>query len=262
MPSHLSGTSRELAVEIMRCPILAACLEESGYRLACYDAAVGPGGPYQGRWVPEPWVGHLTEAPLLFVSSSAAGGGDPLTDPGELSVGSQDQELLDWADGGFDEGQAPGIAEGVHLKDSRGVPGKPVRYWQWAKARAQEVLPQPVVPGVGYALTEVVHCSSTGEQQVRSALRTCATLYLERVLTASPARVVVLVGSIARYAFQEYLHLEAPDRLVGPVGVAGRDRLVVAVRHPNSRGGVKSFGGQLTAAQLARVQEALAAPAA
>ncbi len=41
--------------------------------------------------------------------------------------------------------------------------------------------------------------------------------------------------------------------------VAGRDRLLVFVRHPNSRGGVKSFLGQLPDAQLEQVKEALAA---
>jgi hypothetical protein len=259
MPSHLSGASRELAVEIMRCPILSACLKEDGYQLACYDVAVGPGGPHQGQWVPDPWVGHLTEAPLLFVSSSTAGGGDAITDPDELSVASPDQDLLDWEDGGFDEGQRPGIAEGVRLVNSHGVRGKSVRYWEWARARAEEVLPQPVEPGVGYALTEVVHCSSTGEQPVRSALRTCATLYLERVLAASPAKVVVLVGSVARFAFSEHLHRDVSDHLLGPVEVAGSARLLVAVRHPNSRGGVKSFQGQLTDSQLAQVRAALAA---
>lgn len=260
MPSHLSGSSRELAVEIMRCPILAECLGEGGYRLACYDVAVGPAGPHQEHWVPDPWVGHLTEAPLLFVSSSTAGGWDAYQDPSGLSVDSEDEALLDWEDGGFDQGQLPGIVQGVYPVDSQGNPGKAVRYWEWALARAEEVLPQPVEPGVGYALTEVVHCSSTGEQQVWSALRTCATLYLERVLAASPAQVVVLVGSVARWAFQEHLNLDVPDHLLGPVEVAGRERLLVSVRHPNSRGRVKSFQGQLTHTQLAQVRGALATP--
>ncbi len=57
MPSHLSGAPRELAVEIMCCPILAACLEESGYRLACYDVAVDPGVCIKGgRGTPSPPV--------------------------------------------------------------------------------------------------------------------------------------------------------------------------------------------------------------
>ena len=261
MPSHLSGSSRELAVEIMRCPILAACLGEGGYRLPCHAVAVGPGGPHQGHWVPDPWVGHLTEAPLLFISSSTAGGWDAYQDSSGLSVDSEDLALLDWEDGGFDESQRPGIEGGMYPTDSQGKRGRAVRYWAWALARAGEVLPPPVIPGLGYALTEVVHCSSESEgKQVRSALSTCATRYLERVLAASLAQVVVLVGQVAKDAFAEFLHLDVADHLLGPIQVAGRDRLLVSIRHPNSRREVKSFQGQLTDAQLAQVRGALAIP--
>lgn len=82
----------------------------------------------------------------------------------------------------------------------------------------------------------------------------------EPVLAAPPARAVVLVGSVARFAFSEHLHRDVSDHLLGPVDVGGRGRLLVSLRHPNSRGGVKSFQGQLTDSQLAQVREALSAP--
>lgn len=259
MPSHLSGALRELAVEIIRCPVLAQCAAEGPDTLPCHEVAAGPGGPHRARWVPEPWVGHLTEAPLLFVASNPGGGGSPITDPEDLSCDSPDQALLDWADGAFDEGQVPGVADGVYLVDARGQRGRWVPYWGWALRCAREVLPQPVQPGVGYALSEVVHCGSPSEEGVRAALETCTSRYLERVLAASPARVVVLVGSVAKFAFSDHLHLDVSDHLLGPVEVGGRSRLLVFLRHPNSRGGVKSFKGQLTDSQLAQVKAALAA---
>ena len=120
MPSHLSGALRELAVEIIRCPVLAQCAAEGPDTLPCHEVAAGPGGPHRARWVPEPWVGHLTEAPLLFVASNPGGGGSPITDPEDLSCDSPDQALLDWADGAFDEGQVPGVADGVYLVNARG----------------------------------------------------------------------------------------------------------------------------------------------
>ena len=82
----------------------------------------------------------------------------------------------------------------------------------------------------------------------------------EPVLAAPPARAVVLVGSVARFAFSEHLHRDVSDHLLGPVDVGGRGRLLVSLRHPNSRGGVKSFQGQLGGSQLAQVREALSAP--
>ena len=113
---------------------------------------------------------------------------------------------------------------------------------------------------VGCSPTQLLHSCSTGAQPLWSALRTCATLYLQRVLAASPAQVVVLVGQVAKDDFAEFLHLEVPDHPLGPIQVAGRDRLLVSIRHPNSRREVKSFQGQLTDAQLAQVRGALAIP--
>ena len=258
MPSHLSGASRELAVEIMRCPVLAGCVAEGGDAHPCYEVAAGPGGPHQARWVPEPWVGHLTEAPLLFVASNPGGGGSPITDPAELSCDSADQAILDWADGAFDKGQVPGVADGAYQVDARGQRGRWVPYWGWALRCAREVLPPPVTPGVGYALTEVVHCGSPREKGVWAALETCTSRYLERVLAASPARVLVVVGAIARFAFQDYLHLEAADHLLGPVEVAGKKRLLVVVAHPNSRGGNVPLGRHLEQDQMELLRLTLA----
>lgn len=164
MTSSLDGSAQTLAVRILRCPILDACLEDDGYRLACYDVAVEKGGPHQARWVPEPWVGHLTKAPLLFLSSNPGGGGDPITDPEDVSVTSTDQQLLACLDGGFDPGQRPGIVEGIRWADRKGTVGKAVRYWVWTLASAHELLLRPPSPGHDYALTEVVHCGSLNEQ--------------------------------------------------------------------------------------------------
>ena len=258
MPSALSGSSRELALEIVRCPVLQQCIAAGGEALPCHRVAAGSDGPHAVRWFPEPWVGHLTQAPLLFVSSNPGGGGPATTDPDELSVASPDDEILDWADGAFDPDQLPGIVQGMYQVDCHGNQGKPVRYWAWTRARAEEVLPQPVEPGVGYALTEVVHCGTPRQKGVKKALQTCISRYLERMLAASPAQVVVLVGSVAQSAFAEHLNLDVEDHLLGPVEVAGRERLLVSVRHPKSRGGVKSFQGQLTDAELAQVRGVLA----
>ncbi|MHB1527680.1 MAG: uracil-DNA glycosylase family protein [Candidatus Dormibacteria bacterium] len=256
--SHLQGVARELAVEIVRCPVLAACVAEVGEALPCHEVATGPGGPHRGRWIPEPWVGHLTEAPLLFVSSTPAGGGDPITDPQDLSRDWPDEALLDWADGAFDQGQFQGLADGAYLLDRQGKRGKWVHYWGWVQTCAKEILPQPVVPGQGYALTEVVHCGTSSEKGARAALKTCTSRYLERVLRASLAQVVVAVGAIARFAFQNYLHLEAPDHLLGPIEVAGKERLLVVIAHPNSFGGNVPISRHLKEDQMERLRQAVA----
>jgi uracil-DNA glycosylase len=107
-------------------------------------------------------------------------------------------------------------------------------------------------------MTEVVHCGSPSEQGVRSALRTCATRYLRPVLAVSPARVVVVVGGVAKDAFTEHLGLATRGHLFGPVDVAGKERILVLVPHPSSFGGNKPLSAHLSAEELARVREALA----
>lgn len=257
MPSALSGSSRELALEIVRCPVLEQCIADGGDALPCHQVAAGPGGPHEVRWFPEPWVGHLTQAPLLFVSSNPGGGGAPITDPDELSVASSDDDILDWADGAFDDGQTPGVADGAYLVNAHGRRGTWVPYWGWALRCAGEILPQPLIPGRGYALTEVVHCGTPKEDGVWEALQTCTSRYLERVLSASPARVLVVVGAIARYAFEQHLGLSAESHLLGPLEVAGRQRLLVVVPHPSSWGGNVPLSRHLSDAQLELVRVAL-----
>ena len=256
MASRLDDAARDLAVQIVRCPILVQCLEVGGSELPCAEVATGPGSPHHAHWVPEPWVGHLAEASLLFVSSNPAGGSDPSSHPDDPSSSSSDEVLLDCQDGAFDEGQLPGIAGGQYLVGVHGTRGKSVHYWEWAKRCASEILPRAPVPGQDYALTEVVHCGSPSEDGVWKALETCATKYLERVLQTSPARVVVVVGAIAKFAFAEYLHVVASDHLLGPVKLAGAERLVIVVPHPNSRGGNVPLSRHLTTEQLARVRKA------
>ncbi|MDA8332688.1 MAG: hypothetical protein M0027_16075 [Candidatus Dormibacteraeota bacterium] len=257
MPSRLSGATRALALEIVRCPVLEQCIADGGHALPCHRVAAGPGGPHAVGWFPEPWVGHLTQAPLLFVSSNPGGGGPPISDPDELCVASADDDLLDWADGAFDVGQKQGVADGAYLVDAHGRRRTWVHYWGWVLRCAREILPEPVIPGRGYALTEVVHCGGPGQQGVWEALETCTSRYLNRVLSASPARVLIVVGAIARYAFEQHLGQGAQDHLLGPLPVAGRRRILVLVPHPNSRGGNVALSRHLSEEQLELLRGAL-----
>ena len=244
-------------MQIMRCPVLAECVEKDGHRRGCYEVATGPGGPHSAKWVPEPWVGHLTEAPLLFVSSNPGGGRDPSDDPEDPSSASSDEILLACQDKAFDEDQRPGITDGAYLVNRHGVPGKWVPYWGWARRRAEELLLRSVFAGHDYALSEVVHCGGPGQAGVAAALSTCVERYLEKVLAASPSRVVIVVGKFGREGFNHGFHLALHYGLVGPIELSGRERLLITVPHPNSRGGPKSLSAHLSREQLAQARKAL-----
>jgi hypothetical protein len=122
-----------------------------------------------------------------------------------------------------------------------------VRYWAYARRRAIELLGDSVVPGETYALTEVVHCNSKTEADgvVWDALTECMPRYLDSVLGLAAARVIVVVGGVAAEAFRRR-GFEPAQKVIGPVDLAGRKRLIVFMPHPNKRGGSKTFAGNVS----------------
>lgn len=83
-------------------------------------------------------------------------------------------------------------------------------------------------------------------------------------MAASPARVLVVVGAVAKYAFEEYLlkqsgSLSGPARLFGPTQIAGLDRLLLVVPHPSSFGGSRALSSRFSEMELSQIRQALAA---
>jgi uracil-DNA glycosylase len=241
---RLEGPSAALAADIIRCPIVDQCLGAGGESLPCHRVVSWQGkGPALARYVPEPWSGHLTRAPILFVSSNpgADAEGAPLSDASFTSTWSTD-EIVSCYDDAFETWRKPGIAEGIYQVDRFGSRAdRPVRYWIWVRARARELLQRSPAPGVDYALTEVVHCGTQHEVGVPQAFATCVDRYFERVLEASPAAVIVCVGDWAKEAFKRTLGVDLVDHLWGPAEVAGRRRFVVSVPHPGRFGKPKAL---------------------
>jgi uracil-DNA glycosylase len=94
--------------------------------------------------------------------------------------------------------------------------------------------------GKDYAVTEVVHCKSSretskGAQVVKAAASHCADLYMTRILSLAPARLVIVIGEIARTALLRHLEVDAPRnlRVWGPLEIAGRSRMVAHLHHPS-----------------------------
>jgi hypothetical protein len=233
----MSTDARSLATEITKCPIVAAALR--GEETPCHDVISWLGFSAGPRYMPEAWTGHLTEAPILFISSNP--GADDFQEPvlpdEALTSESPQEEIFRSMDGAFDQGQIPGIIEGTRLVNSRGRPYEGhVRYWIWNKRIARELLGREPVPGRDYALTEVVHCGSKGEFGVWNALETCAQRYLKRVLHLSPATVLVVAGDKALWAFEHELGVTVEGHVWGPSELLGQKRWVLSLPHPNRRG--------------------------
>lgn len=243
-----SDEYKETFLTVARCPVVRAVY--SGEQTAC--AAIvrtqidGGAKEYAQFQVPEPWVGRIDLAPILFVSSNPSIGKDD-----HARGGAADQVIWDSHHYAFgDESHTPYIQDGIYTVDSSGQRIKPVRYWSWARARARELLPD-AVPGRDYAFTEVVHCKSEREIGVAQAAPACIALHFDRVLAAAAASIVIAVGAFAQRLIFGPAVPEEPVTLT----LGGRDRAVVALAHPNAFGGGKTLGGRYSADALVQMKE-------
>lgn len=216
---------RQTLLHIARCPLFESQrIPESRCREVLL---VQRNKPFASRQVPEPWRGNI-DSPLLFVSSN------PSIDPEDDSPMSRssDNSLVNYFDAGF-----PSSFPRVLLRN--GEPRtEPVRFWGSVRARAAELWGKPATEiraGKDFAMTEIVHCKSLKEHGVRKAAPTCMHLHWERIVRASKANVIVVLGSIAARAFG----LDIPLRTIRRVPALG-NRWVITLPRPNAKGGKKS----------------------
>jgi hypothetical protein len=220
----------ELLTAITRCHVVDLCRADK--QLPCKAVALDSQPPDQATFqVPEPWSGRLETAPILFVSSN------PSIDLAELYPTSEwtDADRVAFFRDRFAPGDPPWIDDRMRARqrDPANQPARGTTYWFATQARAAELLGRPPVPGVDYALTEVVHCKSTDEIGVSKAASTCSATWLRPILRLAGARVVVLMGAVAREAFAAEFRwprgaFEPPHEL------EGRPRIVLQLPHPNA----------------------------
>src|ERR1035438_1776548 len=146
---------RAVFLSVARCPNVKVCLEGAGPHPCCEivqnqvitKGVVG----YDDFQVPEPWVGEIDVAPILFISSNPSIGDD------NAALGASSNEALwDSHHYAFGGGKGKYIIDGIFPAGANGEKLKKVAYWVFARARARELIPD-AVPGQDYALTEVVH---------------------------------------------------------------------------------------------------------
>lgn len=238
-PSHTERRSTDaLALEIARCPIIQAVRIGDPTGDACREVVSYQKRPPLIRWVPEPWSGHLSSAPILFLSSNPSSGKpDGKPTPTETIASSLDEQVLHNFEDAFDEGPWPGVLDGEYVRLPDGLRADYVPYWHWCKVVAEELLGRAVRPGHDYALTEVVHCGSRSETGVKKAARECVPRYLKRVLGASSAPVIVVVGAVARDMVKAFFpSVRGGKRRVASVEISDHERHLVFLPHPSAYG--------------------------
>lgn len=209
--------TRTLLLQLARCPNL-------GLGPCAKIAAVQAG--FAERQVPEPWNGDLAHAPILFVSSNPSIGEveDYPTDRWS------DDAIVDFFEHRYSGGPKLWMAEGTKGLRKDGTRGKANPFLSSVRKTAARLLDRLPVPGIDYAVTEVVHCKSRGEVGVVEALGECTRRYLGRILEAAGAKVVVVLGDRANAALGS-----RPVGVHGPIDLGGRTRLVLCLPHPNAR---------------------------
>jgi hypothetical protein len=264
----------QLLTTIARCPIVERCITDPSPTHDCSQIVLyqWPDVPIEQRrerWqsehhLPEPWVGHLETAPLLFLSSNPnlasrrkpgppGAKAPPLERLGEHTADEHpsllrglsapksdwtDEEIIDRYTSQFDVFMTP---DGTRQLLASGQPDKPVPYWRAIKRLADHLYGRQTRPGIDYALTEVVRCKSPGEIGVGKAVKACAPLYLTRTLALSPASVICVVGRVARMQIRrEYTYPDA-RQISEPMEIEGRERLIVFVSGPNARAGRTAY---------------------
>ena len=138
--------------------------------------------------LPEPWVGHLDQARILFVSSNPSIGGKvpadfaTATPPTHLvTARSKNEKIIHRFEWAFDDYMIDGVR---HLDEK-----KAVRYWSSVKLRAKELLPKgDLRPGWDYASRKSCGASHSPRREWQSR-RQCVNRYLASTLGAGPAIV-------------------------------------------------------------------------
>lgn len=168
-----------------------------------------------------------------------------------------DADIKDYFTNRFGGGRKNWIVNGVRfLRTDGSYSPRHVRFWAFVRQRSIELLQRAVVPGIDYALSEVVHCKSRAEVGVGAALQECTKLYLNRVIASSGAKVIVVLGSIAKSAIANHLSISASKPVLGPLKIGNRERLITFIPHPNARE-KRTFKTCLSARDLSRLRRVL-----
>lgn len=183
---------------------------------------------------PEPWVGGLTTARVLFIASNPS-----ISDePGDIrenypTASWSDEDAGDFFVQRFDPDRDPVLVTFGHSTEPNFLalsidgeyrsgtlkPKSPQPTWNAMHRRAVELLGADAHPHRDWALTEVVHCKSKREKGVQWAAPHCSATWLSQIVAMSPAPIIFAMGSGGNHYFAKTLP-GCPPGLGSGVGYA------------------------------------------
>ncbi len=195
---------------------------------------------------------HISSAPLLYISSNPSISED------------EDYPRMDWPEeliqdffwNRFGGGIKEWVRDGNQARISDGEYLRSTPYWSEIKNRSGELLGRSVIPGVDYAITEIVHCKSRNNIGVDDAMEECVSKFFHSVLKVSGARVLISVGKKVERSMKVTFNLDQAARIIGPIWIAGQERFVLFFAAPNSNQ-PRKVDKVLTHSEIARIRSYL-----
>jgi uracil-DNA glycosylase len=216
---------------IIRCPNVALVLKSGDARNPCTRVISSQRAKdFASFQMPEPWSSNLETAPLLFLSSNPS-----ISDSEQYpSSSNDDAKIEDFFVNRFGGGRKQWILNGTRCLKSDQSYGRPVQHWIEVRSRASELFSREAVPGIDYALSEVVHCKSKKKEGVSEALEECTARYLRSTLSAAAAKIIVALGREAQSAISRLCGLPTDRVLSGPLEIERMGSYVVLLAAPGS----------------------------
>jgi hypothetical protein len=208
-----------LAKSICDCPEVARALNDVSHpcnKVVAVQNAIASVDP-ELRQRPEPWIGNIGDCKLLFLSSNPGISDDPVIEHREdfPTYRLSPEESADFFVNRFNQKNIPIHATFRHptepdflvrcfdgeYRSGMKKEKQSQSTWKGIHAMAVDVLGNQCDPNKDYALTEIVHCKSKMAEGVSEASEMCVNNWLPRILGASSAKVIVIVGSKVRDNF-------------------------------------------------------------
>ena len=245
-----------LLLEIFQCPNVRSCLENRDSDHPCSRIVQEQGcTSAKDHMMPEPWMGNLKKAPILFLGPNPKLG----TGYEYPSWDDPNDQIEDFFNNHFGNGLKEWTKDGVRYITADGK-DHANKYWAATRRLALELLETgDAIAGITYALSEVVHCASVSENKaLADAVNECSALYLSRVVAESGAKVVVCLGRVAERTVRQIFTLPDEVKVHGPVDVGGLRRWFGFLPHPSAWPPLRcSFEGNLSPEELKQLRDCL-----
>ena len=198
--------------------------------------------------LPEPWNGDLVNAPLLIISSNPSIGEREKYPTHKWENDKKEDFFVNRFNGRWTCDLRPLLSDGTY--------GNKVDFWNKIHNQAKRAFGREVESGKDYAITEVVHCKSHGQQGItKKALGECGKMWTEKIVAMSKSCVIMVVGKHARDWFCKNYGASCEsfqDSLI----VSKRRRIVLVVPHTAS-GQVRNLDKILTEEKIQRLNAVL-----